>query len=341
MNPRKKSTAYAGMQLIPKKANEHADFRALGACVQEPHNGLRIDWYLSHFFPFLSRSAWQKRLASGLVLVNERTAHPAYRLKSGDLLSHFSPQVQEPEVDKNVQILWEEAGVMAVFKPGRLPMHESGPYRKNTFAHVLEELVGPRWSAVHRIDRETSGILLCAVTPELRQTLAREFEYRRVHKEYLAIARGIAEKPIWDVSAPIGDLAESAIRIKKWVVPDGLSAETRFEALEVASGHTLLRALPRTGRTNQIRVHAAFSGLPLLGEKLYHPDENVFLTFFQEGNSDRVIGWAGHSRCCLHASGLWFRHPVTGKEVEVRSPMPIDMCKVWSALQDLTKAGAD
>src|SRR5690606_34289634 len=119
-------------------------------------------------------------------------------------------------------------------------------------------------------------------THPVREELNRMWRAGEVKKEYLAIAQGTAIEDTWSVDGPIGDLVTSQIRIKKWVVPDGQSALTHFKVEERASEHTLLRAFPVTGRTNQIRIHAAYSGLVLLGDKLFHPDENVFLTYYEQ-----------------------------------------------------------
>ena len=297
--------------------------------------GRRVDLYLSQHFPFLSRAGWQARLEDGEVLVNTSAVRSSYKLKIGDLLTMYHPHVDEPEVDGGIRVLYEEAGVMVVFKPGNLPMHENGPYRKNTLANILAQKVGKEWAAVHRLDRETSGVVLCGATAELRGELAEDLAKRRVLKEYLAIAKGSAKERSWIVDADLGDLKDSAIRIKKWVVPHGLSERTDFQVLESTDSHKLLRALPKTGRTNQIRIHAAYSGLPIVGDKLYHSDEQVFLDYFEHGNCASVQERVGFHRLCLHATSLTFRHPKLNAERYVESPLPQDLSDLWSRLVGL------
>lgn len=305
-------------------------YRRLGPPIQLESQGERIDAYLARCFPFLSRSGWLKRIEDGTLLVNRRTLKKAARLKVGDQLLMHAPKVAEPPVDRNVRVLWQQGPVMAVFKPGNLPMHENGPYRLNTFTAIVWEELGREWSAVHRLDRETSGIVLCGATPEVRSKLARDFQSRQMRKEYLAIVRGVPETPKWIADGPIGDLAQSAIRIKKWVVPGGLPSMTEFEVEATAPGACLLRARPLTGRTNQIRIHSAHAGHVLFGDKLYHDDEAVFLEYFEKGLTPNVIRRTGFPRLCLHAASLEFMHPETKQYELVECDMPPDMTSFWA-----------
>ena len=308
-------------------------FRSLGPTVENDGLGDRLDCFLARKYPFLTRSAWQLRIFSGCLRVNGHRAFPAYRMERGDLLTFFHPPVVEPEVDRGIFEIWREGDVMAVFKPGNLPMHENGPYRTNTFTHLVWEAFGREWAAMHRLDRETSGIVLCAATPQSRMKISADWASRRVHKEYLAIVNGVTAHDSWTESGAIGDLKESLIRIKKWVVTDGLEAETGFQTLGRGGAHSLIRAVPKTGRTNQIRIHAAVAGHVLVGDKLYHPDERVFLDYFEDGNTDSVQQRAGFRRLCLHAGMLRFTHPETKATIEVETPMPDDMAGLWATLR--------
>ncbi len=306
--------------------------RSLGGPVPTTLAGGRVDAFLAREYPFLSRAGWQKRIESGDVLVNGGRLKVAARLKSGDRVTMWAPLTQEPAVDRGVAVLWEEAGVMAAFKPGNLPMHESGPYKKNTFHELIGALAGREWAAVHRLDRETSGIVLCAATPDLRARLAAGLARREMRKQYLAIARGAPAADGWTSSGPIGDLAESQIRIKKWVVPDGQPALTHFSVRGAKADACLLHARPVTGRTNQIRIHSAHYGHVLFGDKLYHPDEAVFLEYFERGQTDNVTARTGFPRLCLHACAMEFTHPGTGRRELVESALPPDLQGFWDAL---------
>lgn len=308
-------------------------FRRLGGNVLERHSGRRIDAFLAGEYPFLTRSAWQRRLDGGEVLVNRQQIRSSYRMRIGDLVHFYHPEEVEPEVSRDVRILWQDGGVMAVFKPGNLPMHENGAYRKNTFAKLLTDLVGGEWSAVHRLDRETSGIVLCGANHKVRQTLSDAFEAKSIQKEYLCIVKGVPIERQWTNQGSLGDLVQSRIRIKKWVVEGGLPAETGFVTEAEANGYSLLRAFPRTGRTNQIRIHAAHSGHWILGDKLYHPSEEVFLDYWEKGETTEFVkDKTEFHRCCLHAAALSFVHPETARSYRIDSPLPEDMQDLWVRL---------
>ncbi|MCX6129933.1 MAG: RluA family pseudouridine synthase [Proteobacteria bacterium] len=312
-----------------EKPDEDAAYRPLGIAVPSEKAGARVDAYLARHFPFLSRAAWQKRLRQGELYVDGDPVDVAYRLREGQQLAMHHPPSTEPEVDRGIYPIWRKGAVMAVFKPAPLPMHENGAYRKNTFAELVKMELGPEWAAVHRLDRETSGIVLCGATHAVRQQLSLSLAERTLYKEYLGIARGQSSEQRWIETGPIGDLVSSDIRIKKWVVPDGQSAETHFQVLEQRGEHCLLRAIPKTGRTNQIRIHAAYRGLPLVGDRLFHPDEQVFLEWFVHGLTDHVVQKSGYKRCLLHAHALAFKHPEDLKVHEVRCEMPDDMRSFW------------
>lgn len=321
--------------------NTKGAFRPLGSSIEEAHMGLRVDAYLSNYFPFLSRSAWQKRIRNGSVQINQKTVRAGSKLQKGDVISMFHPQSAEPEVDRGIYPIWKKGAVMAVYKPGNLPMHENGPYRYNTFSAIAQKELGPEWAAVHRLDRETSGIVLCGATASVRQELSRSLAHRTLDKSYLMVARGTTNRPQWLSDGAIGDDTSSPIRIKKWVVPEGGQyAQTYFEVLACSQGYSLLHAKPRTGRTNQIRIHAAYENLPLVGDRLYHPDESVFLEWFEQGMTERVINSVGFNRCLLHAWSLTFVHPEDGKLAHIKCPIPEDMSEFWhrvggSSLEEL------
>ena len=259
---------------------------------------------------------------------------PTTKLRAGEQLYLHHPPETEPEVDDRIEVLWECDGVIAVYKPAGLPMHQVGAYHKNTFTSLVHDRVGHEWSAVHRLDLETSGIVLCANSPELRTALTELWSKRAVQKTYVAIVRGVPGEDVWECREPIGDAVGSSIRIKGWVHPAGQTAHTRFRVLEVSADNdgrsfSLIAATPVTGRRNQIRIHAAFAGHVIVGDKLFHPDEQVFQEYFVNGNTDNVIRQVEHSRLCLHATRLNFVHPVSGEPCQVDASIPDDMLEFW------------
>ena len=310
------------------------DYRFLGKPIGEESSGQRIDRFLGVTYPFLSRSQWQKRIDQGDVEINERPVNRTYRLQPGDRVRYYHPIESEPEVDRGVKVLWEKQGVMAVYKPSNLPMHEGGRYRKHTFYHVVREVIGKEWAAVHRLDRDTSGIVLCADSVFRRNALAAALRSRSLKKEYLAIGRGVPPAAEWTEEGPIGMITKTLFREKRWVTEDGLPATTDFQILEQSStGHSLMRVSPRTGRTHQIRIHASFNGMPLVGDTKYHPDETVFIETMEKGMTSRVLEAIEYPRLCLHATSVSFVHPGDKKIHTVSEPMPDDMARIWSRIR--------
>lgn len=312
---------------------QNEDFRPLAAQILEEDIGSRLDSFLATRHPFLSRSQWQERITRGELLVKGKKSRPSRRLDANDYFHFRHPKSHEPDVDPSICPIWKSGDIMAVYKPGNLPMHENGPYRKNTFSHILSNEIGEDWAAVHRLDRETSGIVLCGRTHKVRKALALSLSQRSVEKEYHAFALGNIERDFFNERGPIGDLASSSIRIKKWITPNGLSAETAFHILDRKPGFTYIRAFPKTGRTNQIRIHAAANNLPLVGDKLYYPDEKVFEEYYQNrGNTKNIVAKTGFHRLCLHAYRIKFLHPESSQECEIFSPLPQDMTEFWNSL---------
>ncbi|MBI2603693.1 MAG: tRNA epoxyqueuosine(34) reductase QueG [Deltaproteobacteria bacterium] len=318
---------------LPPTPGGPANYRSLGKPITQADVGLRIDVYLARDFLFHSRSAWQSLLREKKVHVGERSVKSSYLLRGNDEVSYFCPQVQEPAVNKDLRVLWEKDGIIAVLKPSNLPMHEGGAYRLNTFCQVLKDTVGPEWAPTHRLDRETSGLVLCADTQALRNELSESFRQRTMEKMYYAIACGLPEREVFEVDQPLGETKRTSFRLKHWVIPDGAPAQTLFRVKERSGKFTLLEVFPKTGRTHQIRVHASWSGLPLVGDKKYYPDESIYLEYLDHGFTDRVKGACIADRLCLHAASVRFIHPLDGKSYEVSTEVPADMKKIWDQCQ--------
>jgi 23S rRNA pseudouridine1911/1915/1917 synthase len=310
-------------------------YRPLGKPVLAAEAGVRVDLYLAARFPFHSRHHWQNKISEGEVLVSGRSTKSSYRLRSEEQIAYYSPADLEPKVDMGVQKIWESPGILAVYKPSNLPMHEGGAYRHNTFEKAVKQAFGSQWSAVHRLDRETSGLVLCCDTREMREAISALFRTRSIQKTYFAIAMGTPKESGWTVDAPLGLAESTTFRLKQGVREDGAPSVTHFRVLETIPGYTLLEVKPETGRTHQIRVHAAWSGLPLLGDKKYYPDESVYLEYLENGFTERVAACCKTDRLGLHAARLSFLHPFTQEPVRIEVPLAADLQQIWV---DLRKA---
>ena len=306
------------------------EYRSLGPMLGPEAEDRRLDDFLGKNFPFRSRTEWKSLCNDGQVLVNAQKARATRRLKCGDTLSVFHPQSAEPEVNDELRFIAEDRGILAIEKPANLPMHESGFYRRNTLVALLHRDFGKDWSPVHRLDRETSGIVICAATSDHRRSLSDAFLSRAVAKTYLAILAGA---PTWEqisVDRPLGKTSSFAIPHKQ-VEDLGEEARTDFSVRARACAGTLVEVRPLSGRGNQIRVHAAWLGPHIIGDKVYHQDRLVCQAYKEQGDTPEVQKLAGHSRHALHAAKIEFAHPEGGKFL-AESPLPTDLTRLWQAL---------
>ena len=299
--------------------------RRLGAAIDDESSGLRLDEFLAEKFPFFSRTGWQREITRGVVRINGGVARkPSQRLQLGDELCRLHPLDEEPDVDMEMPVLWMDGELAAVFKPAGLPMHEAGHYRRKTVAGVLPEILGPDWCPVHRLDRETSGLLLCARQATVRAVLTEMWTNRQVKKTYFAVTDACPENDSWEVNRPIkADRFDRTNRAE--ISDDGLEAITLFRVLSRSPKGALIEARPLTGRTNQIRVHLAAVGMPIVGDKVYTDNASILETYRKEGNTPRVQEMAGFPRHALHAARLTFTHPITGTEIRLESSLPEDL----------------
>ena len=311
------------------------ELTTLSSRIPASHAGTSLLDFLCGRFRYHDRAEWEAIILRGSVSVNGTPSTPDYLLQKGDIVS-YTVELREPPVDRSITILREEESFLAAAKPGNLPSHADGNFIKNTFIYILRERMkaagytGPV-KLVHRLDRETSGIIVVAKTDAAHRALTRQFEKGTVEKEYRAVARGIIKEDSFEVGGAIAPDPTSSISIRQRVVPEGTpgarAASTRFEVMERLRDATLVRCIPATGRTNQIRIHLAHAGHPLAGDKLYGRTDEQFLEFVRSaraGNYD-PLPWMETPRHLLHASRLAFDHPVTDARITIESPIPDDI----------------
>lgn len=291
--------------------------------------------YLAGRFRYQSIETWNKMILEGRITLKGAKAQPSHVLEKGDRIA-YRVVLREPPVDGNIRILHEEETFLVAEKPGNLPSHADGTFIKHTFIHILtQNLRKSGWQGdirlVHRLDRETSGLMVVAKQREAHRNLAVQFETGNVEKEYLALVRGLVEKDSFEVAGAIGRSPTSLISIRRQVLPEGTPgtqpSRTLFETIARYETLTMLRCLPKTGRTNQIRVHLEYAGHPVLGDRLYGRTDEEYLAFVKaakEGNPLPLT--TDHApRLMLHAHKLAFSHPVTGQKIAFEAPMPEDM----------------
>ncbi len=221
-------------------------------------------------FPYLSESTWRARFKNGWICEGDDELHPEYRLRSQQVIQHYSPRVVEPSVAAAIRIIEETNDWLAVYKPAPLPMHQGGRYYKNTLLYMLGEMGCPGLRMVHRLDSVTSGVVLVARNKEAAIRLRKEFEANRVAKTYHAIVQGEMNSEI---------TVNASVRRKRGFVfecGEGLEgakeAVTRFIPENTEEGNTLVKCIPETGRTHQIRLHLQHAGFPIVDDPIYGPD---------------------------------------------------------------------
>ena len=269
--------------------------------------------FLVRRFRYHNAAEWEARIRDGAVTVDGRRVAPEVRLESRQRILYERPTGPEPPVDGRYTVLLEDAHVLAVSKSGNIPTSPSGKYWTNCLLHLLQrERDLPQLFAVHRLDRETSGVNLFAKHPAAARALGLAFQAGQVHKAYAAIVSGAFPAGRTYVSGPIRTARSGEVRIRQEVHGDGRPARTRFLLRARLPGASLVRAEPLTGKTHQIRVHAALLGHPIWGDKLYGRNEAEFLAWVRQGPRNAA------ERQLLHATELRFPHPVSGDMVEVR-----------------------
>jgi RluA family pseudouridine synthase len=297
--------------------------RIIASMIPDGMSPIRIDKYLSERFDYLSRSAWQKEIESGKLTLNGVVCLSAsQKVKSGDSLSYDGREIVESDVDADFSILYEDEIMVVLNKPGDLPVHPAGRYFNNTLTMLYEKHYGEKIFPVHRLDRETSGIVLCAKNSEYAALLSNALSDGI--KEYIAIVQGNFPEDTMLIDTPIGHDAESPVMKKrKAFLGAEESASTVVKKIAVFGSYSLVRCYPQTGRLHQLRVHLLSVGYPIVGDKIYGGDETCFLDFIEKGMTDSLLSRLKLPRCALHAVKLTIKHPVTKKEMLFNLPMPL------------------
>ncbi|HSV97970.1 MAG TPA: RluA family pseudouridine synthase [Spirochaetota bacterium] len=292
--------------------------------VPREHERERIDVYLARRFTYLSRSAWRREIERGSVFLNAaRVEFPNTRVRGGDIVRFDGRGYAEPEVDDRITVLYEDEHLVCVDKPGNLPVHPAGRYFNNTLVRILEERHGGTYLPAHRLDRETSGVILLAKRREVASKIQRAFG--NVTKSYIAIVHGRPAELEFEIDVPIGDDPAAAIKKKRIASPGAAErASTRFRTLFSFGNYTLVRAFPETGRLHQIRVHLLYAGHPIVGDKLYGRDDRLFGRFVEEGLTDELLALLEMPRSALHSRSLRFYHPMLQKDLMIKAPVPRD-----------------
>ena len=278
--------------------------------------------FLVRRFPYQDEKNWLECIKLGTIKINNKKVSPHRVLKNRDIISYERLRSQEPDIDSRYNILYSDNSILVVEKNGNIPISESGKYYRNTLINILKENEGyPELFAVHRLDKETSGVLLIARNKKVATLLGEQFARQIPEKTYHAILVGEFDKESFLVDQPIQKATpdESRVRIRQVVNPEGKPSRTLFTAHKIHSGLTLAAIQTFSGRTHQIRCHAEYIGYPVLGDKLYGQSDDLFLEFLSGSREPVFPPFGKITRQLLHASSLSFIHPETEKKVTFES----------------------
>lgn len=321
----------------------------------------RLDKYITDRVPFLSRSQVQKLIDAEAVTVNDRPAKASTMLRQGDVVEVVIPPVGPLRIEPEpvpLDVLYEDQHIIVLNKQPGVIVHPARSYKSGTlinglawhFKHASEQggaLSGvgaddARPGVVHRLDRDTTGVIVFAKDDEAHWRLGRAFELRRVEKRYVALVQGVVDPPADVIDLPIGPHPNRAkgFREKQVVRRDafGKPSVTLYRTLERYDGYALLELELRTGRTHQIRVHLSHSGWPIVGDDMYGGRVLTLRDMAPDGRDARPAGEEEDEvvmgRQALHAALLLFEHPITRERMTFTAPIRGDMARLISLLRE-------
>lgn len=317
--------------------------------------GQRLDVFLQGQLKRTSRTRTQFIVKNSAFGADGRRLRSNHRVRAEETVMLWRPPWDEDAVPTDLRVLYEDAHLLAVDKPALLPVHPTARYHKNTLINVLKAArPGEFVSLGHRLDRETSGVLLVSKTPACDRALKKQLEARSgIEKTYVAITWGApdaARAP--DVGGTTQALADGTFRFERSLELDptsrykvkmrlgataeALAASTRFAVVGTKRGpsgvYARVRCELETGRQHQIRVHLVALGAPIVGDKLYGPDETCFARGADGVLTDEDRARLELPRHALHAARLALPHPITGAPLAIEAPLPDDLAAFWDAL---------
>lgn len=294
--------------------------------IEEQQQGERIDKAVSSIQNEWSRTQISNWITEGIVKVNGEAVKAKYKVKAGDVVEIIVPEAEPLDViaeNLDLEIVYEDADVLVVNKPKGMVVHPAPGHLTGTLVNGLmyhcTDLSGingiMRPGIVHRIDKDTSGLLMVAKNDKAHESLVEQLVNKTVTRKYTALVHGHIAHDKGTIDAPIG--RDQKDRQKQAVVDKGKHAVTHFQVIERFGDYTLVECRLETGRTHQIRVHMQYIGFPLVGDPKYGPR--------------KTMDFGGQ---VLHAGVLGFTHPTTGEYMEFEAPLPVDYVQLLDQLRN-------
>ena len=284
--------------------------------VSQEEKGKRLDTYIPSVDTDITRTSAQRLIEDGNILVNGKNAKVSYKIQENDKISVEIPEPKQIELKAQnipIEIIYEDSDIIVVNKPKGMVVHPANGNPDGTLVNAIMAICKDSLSGiggeirpgiVHRIDKDTSGLLIVAKNDNAHVKMSEQIKNHEVKKTYIALVRGVFKENEATIDMPIG--RSTSDRKKMAVNKNGKNAITHIKVLKRFDKYTLLQVNIETGRTHQIRVHLSEIGYPVVGDTVYSNGKNEW----------------GIKGQCLHAKSLKFKHPITGKEMFIEAPLP-------------------
>ena len=345
-----------------KTMTERPDPIHLSTKVHHPYRGRTVLQFLCERFRYLPRELWEKRIKTGKIRLNGQIAGAEDIVDTDDEIE-YTIEIIEPAVDFTYDIIYTDDDILVVSKSGNIPVHASGKFIRNTLIAKLRDDLGQDLNLAHRLDRETSGLVVLTRNVEAARSISAAFADRAVSKTYLAIVHGCPSDDTFEIDAPLGRIGKQhpiprSIVDRKKGKPARTSVTVieRFQRGQITDAavqgepitHTptgedrasappfdlsVVEARPHTGRTNQIRVHLESRGHPIVGDKTYGLPATLLRELVANPDSPELLAHLILPRHALHHGHIAFEHPRTGERIELTAPLPPDIADFVDALR--------
>lgn len=314
--------------------------------VDRTEEGLRLDAILRAHYPWHGRSRYARLIREGRALLNRKQSKPAARVRFGDevvVLLPQDPTAPQQESADDLVILHEDEHLVAIDKPSGMAVHPVGRIRHSTLVNKLHARYRDTDTAQdrvprlgHRLDRDTSGIVVAVLHRSADARITELFTRREVRKTYFAIVQGVPAQDEGEIDAPLGEALDADTSMHMGVRPDGLPSRTTWKVRASIGTHALLELHPHTGRTHQLRVHLAHIGHPIVADHLYG-DPRPWMAARVDRDLPPERDAVLLDRLALHAHRLELTHPMRDEPLVIESPLPADMRVAWDAACELAR----
>ena len=284
--------------------------------VPQRYDGYRLIDFVTEYHPHVSREVWLEKIQAKRMIYNGKVLAEDDLVGQGQRLEHLLPATTEPDVNSKIELIYEDDFLVAFNKPAPLPMHPSGRFNRNTLTWILDQVYDHQLRVTHRLDANTSGLVVFSRTRKVAAKLHPQFEKQAVSKAYLALVHGVPEEKEFTIDLPIAD--QPTVAGGRRVEASGKHSSTEFQVLAATDDgkQSLVKAVPKTGRTNQIRIHLWQHGFPIVGDPTYLADRKM--SEVQTMSIENAV----RDPMCLHSWKLGFIHPDSEQPFDLVAPVP-------------------